>query len=79
VNHPQTNGTQPHKNKTHLNNIHEYIHQAVEIINLEEQKNGRSPKLDLEQKTNSSCYNTAKQIQPSYRRNPAFLTTLRKD
>ena len=40
------------KIKEHLNNIHDYIRQAVEIINLEEQKTGRPPKLDLEQKTN---------------------------
>jgi transposase len=40
------------KIKERLSNIHNYIHQAVEIINLEEQKTGRTPKLDLEQKTN---------------------------
>jgi transposase len=38
--------------KQRLNNLPNYIHQAVETINLEEQKMGRPPKLDLEKKVN---------------------------
>jgi hypothetical protein len=36
--------------KERLHRIPEYIHQAVETINREEQKMGRPPKLDLEKK-----------------------------
>jgi len=38
--------------KEHLNKLPQYIHQAVEVINLEEQKRDRPPKLDLEKKVN---------------------------
>jgi transposase len=38
--------------KERLHRIPEYIHQAVETINREEQKMGRPPKLDLEKKVN---------------------------
>ena len=38
--------------KERLHHIPEYIHQAVEVINREEQKMGRPPKLDLEKKVN---------------------------
>jgi hypothetical protein len=42
--------------KEHLHRLPEYIHQAVETINREEQKMGRLPKLDLEKKVNSSYW-----------------------
>ena len=38
--------------KERLHRLPEYIHQAVEAINREEQKMGRPPKLDLEKKVN---------------------------
>jgi transposase len=38
--------------KERLHRLPEYVHQAVEAINLEEQKMGRPPKLDLEKKVN---------------------------
>lgn len=38
--------------KERLNRLPEYLHQAVEAINIEEQKIGRPPKLDLEKKVN---------------------------
>ena len=38
--------------KERLHRLPEYIHQAVETINREEQKMGRPPKLDLEKKAN---------------------------
>jgi transposase len=38
--------------KERLHRIPEYIHQAGEVINREEQKMGRPPKLDLEKKVN---------------------------
>jgi len=38
--------------KERLNRLPQYIHQAVETINVEEQKMGRPPKLDLEKKVN---------------------------
>lgn len=38
--------------KARLHRLPEYIHQAVETINVEEQKMGRPPKLDLEKKVN---------------------------
>jgi len=38
--------------KERLHRLPEYIHQAVETINREEQKMGRPPKLDLEKKVN---------------------------
>lgn len=38
--------------KQRLHRLPEYVHQAVEIINREEQKMGRPPKLDLEKKVN---------------------------
>ncbi len=38
--------------KDRLNRLPEYVHQAVEVINREEQKMGRPPKLDLEKKVN---------------------------
>ena len=38
--------------KERLNRLPEYEHQAVEAINIEEQKIGRPPKLDLEKKVN---------------------------
>lgn len=38
--------------KERLNQLPEYVHQAVEVINIEEQKMGRPPKLDLEKKVN---------------------------
>lgn len=36
--------------KESLNHLPELIHQAVEVINTEEQRMGRPPKLDLEKK-----------------------------
>jgi transposase len=38
--------------KERLHRLPEYVHQAVEVINREEQKMGRPPKLDLEKKVN---------------------------
>lgn len=38
--------------KERLHQLPEYVHQAVETINREEQKMGRPPKLDLEKKVN---------------------------
>jgi transposase len=38
--------------KERLNQLPQYVHQAVEVINKEEQKMGRPPKLDLEKKVN---------------------------
>lgn len=38
--------------KERLNQLPQYVHQAVETINREEQKMGRPPKLDLEKKVN---------------------------
>jgi transposase len=38
--------------KERLHKLPEYVHQAVEVINREEQKMGRPPKLDLEKKVN---------------------------
>ena len=38
--------------KERLHRLPEYVHQAVEAINREEQKMGRPPKLDLEKKVN---------------------------
>jgi transposase len=38
--------------KERLHRLPDYVHQAVEIINTEEQKMGRPPKLDLEKKVN---------------------------
>jgi len=38
--------------KERLHSLPEYVHQAVEVINREEQKMGRPPKLDLEKKVN---------------------------
>jgi transposase len=38
--------------KQRLHRLPQYIHQAVEVINKEEQKMGRPPKLDLEKKVN---------------------------
>ena len=38
--------------KERLHRLPKYIHQAVETINIEEQKMGRPPKLDLEKKVN---------------------------
>jgi hypothetical protein len=38
--------------KQRLHHLPQYIHQAVETINQEEQKMGRPPKLDLEKKVN---------------------------
>lgn len=38
--------------KERLHSLPEYVHQAVEVINREEQKMGRPPKLELEKKVN---------------------------
>jgi transposase len=38
--------------KQRLHRLPQYIHQAIETINIEEQKMGRPPKLDLEKKAN---------------------------
>lgn len=38
--------------KERLHQLPQYVHQAVEVINREEQKMGRPPKLDLEKKVN---------------------------
>jgi len=38
--------------KERLHRLPEYVHQAVEVINREEQKMGRPPKLELEKKVN---------------------------
>jgi|GEM_PF-2794132 len=38
--------------KQRLNNLPQYVHQAVETINKEDQKMGRPPKIDLEKKAN---------------------------
>ena len=38
--------------KERLHQLPQYVHQAVEVINCEEQKMGRPPKLDLEKKVN---------------------------
>ena len=40
------------KVKERLHRLPEYVHQAIEAINREEQKMGRPPKLDLEKKVN---------------------------
>jgi transposase len=45
-------GAQKSPSQEQLHRIPEYIHQAVETINIEEQKMGRPPKLDLEKKVN---------------------------
>jgi hypothetical protein len=45
-------GAQASPDQRTIKSLPEYVHQAVEAINIEEQKIGRPPKLDLEKKVN---------------------------